>query len=307
LNDDADAARAASWHLVLSSSLFAFMAVLTKVVSRDIPGPQAAVVRFATGGVVIAGLWAGKHIDLRPRRWGWLIARGVFGGTAVLAYFSAMQRIPVGEATLLNYTQPVFTMLGAWLMLGERPPRRALVALPITLFGVSMIVGIRVSELHASTGELLGLASAVLSGVAVTSIRASRRQVPGGPPPESAWSVFASFTLLGLVVSLPTVLPPFGRWAAPTGRQWALLVGIGLTSTAAQMLMTEALQHLRVDRAGIIVQLTAAFAIGGGALFLGERLSPGFVVGALVTLGGVALVSLPAPRKGRGLLAWMRP
>jgi drug/metabolite transporter (DMT)-like permease len=182
-------------------------------------------------------------------------------------------------------------------MLGEHPPRRALVALPVTLVGVSLIVGVRISDLHATAGELMGLSSAVLSGAAVTAIRATRRQVPGGPPPESAWSVFASFTLLGFLVTLPAILPPFGHWVPPTGREWALLLGVGLTSTLAQMLLTEALQHLQVDRAGIITQLTPAFAIAAGALFLGDHLSPGFVVGALVTLSGVAVVTLSGPIK----------
>jgi drug/metabolite transporter (DMT)-like permease len=284
--------RSAEWRLVLSSALFAFMAVLAKIATRHVPGPEAACVRFATGAVLIIALAARGHIDLRPRRWGWLFARGFFGGSAVLLYFTAIQTIPVGEATLLNYTQPVFTMLGAWLMLGERPPRRALVALPITLFGVSLVVGIRLADLHAGGGALMGLASAVLSGGAVTAIRATRRQVEGGPPAESAWSVFASFTFLGLLVTLPAVLPPFGRWVPPTGREWALLLGVGVSSAIAQMIMTEALQHVRVDRAGLISQLTAAFSIGGGALLLGERLSPGFVAGALVTLAGVMLVTL---------------
>ena len=135
-------ARGAAWLLVASSTLFAIMAVMTKVVTRHVPGPQAAFVRFATGVVVTGAMWATGRIDLRPRRWGWLVARGLFGGTAVVAYFSAMQRIPVGEATLLNYTQPVFTMLGAWILLGEQPPRRALFALPLTLVGVTLIVGL---------------------------------------------------------------------------------------------------------------------------------------------------------------------
>jgi len=194
----------------------------------------------------------------------------------------------VGEATLLNYTQPVFTMLAAWLLLRERPPRRALVALPVTLFGVSLIVGIRLSDLHASFGQLLALTSAVLSGVAVTSIRAARREVAGGPPAETAWSVFASFTTLGLLVTLPMVLPPFGRWVAPSGGEWALLLGVGLSSVAAQVLMSEALRHLRVGTAGVITQLTAVGAIGAGALLLGDTLSPGFLTGAALTLGGVA-------------------
>jgi drug/metabolite transporter (DMT)-like permease len=214
-----------------------------------------------------------------------------------------MQRIPVGEATLLNYTQPVFTMLGAWLLLGEHPPRRALFALPLTLVGVTLIVGLRPSDLTAHAragtdlGPLLGLASAMLSGVAVTSIRAARRVVPGGPPPETAWSVFFSFTALGLVVTLPAVLPPFGRWIAPTTGEWALLLGVGLSSVVAQLLMSEALQHVRVAAAGVITQLTAVLTIGAGAAFLGDQLSPTFLSGALLTLGGVALVVLGgAPR-----------
>jgi drug/metabolite transporter (DMT)-like permease len=290
-------ARGAAWRLVVSSALFAFMAVLTKLVTRHVPGPEAALVRFATGVVVTGALWAAGRVDLRPRRWGWLVARGVFGGAAVVAYFSAMQRIPVGEATLLNYTQPVFTMLGAWLLLGERPPRRALLALPLTLVGVALIVGLRPKDLRAEVGPLLGLLSAVLSGVAVTSIRAARREAASGPPPETAWSVFFSFTALGLLVTLPAVLPPFGRWVAPTPGDWALLLGVGASSVLAQLIMTEALKHVRVAAAGVISQLASVLTIGAGAVFLGDKLSPSFLSGALLTLGGVALVVLgSAPR-----------
>jgi drug/metabolite transporter (DMT)-like permease len=288
-------ARGAALRLVLSSSLFAIMAVMAKIASRSVPATEAAFVRFATGVVVTGVMWAAGRADLRPRRWGWLFARGFFGGTAVIAYFSAMQRISVGEATLLNYTQPVFTMLGAWLLLAERPPRRALFALPLTLVGVALIVGIRPADFRSSNGDnvgpLFGLLSAMLSGVAVTSIRAARRHVPGGPPAETAWSVFFSFTALGLVVSLPAVLPPFGRWVTPPSLGvWALLLGVGISSVLAQLLMTEALLHLRVATAGIITQLTAVFTISAGAIFLGDRLSPTFLTGALITLAGVAMV-----------------
>ena len=137
----------------------------------------------------------------------------------------------------------------------------------------------------------------MLSGVAVTSIRAARRETPGGPPPETAWSVFFSFTALGLVVTLPAVLPPLGGWVAPAPREWALLLGIGATSVLAQLLMTEALQHVRVGAAGVITQLTSVLTIGAGAVLLGDKLSPSFLSGALLTLGGVALVVLgSAPR-----------
>jgi drug/metabolite transporter (DMT)-like permease len=286
----------AALRLTLSASLFAVMALLAKLVSRHVPGPQVALIRFAAGVLATGALWGARRIEIRPRRWGWLGARGLFGGVAVLAYFACIERVPVGEATLLNQTQPIYTLLFAWALLGERPPAVALVALPLTLAGVALIVGVRVADLHRGTGEgaILGVLSAVASGVAVTSVRAARRQLADGPPAETAWAVFASFTTLGMLVTLPSVLPPLGRWVAPTAREWAELAGVGATSVAAQVIMSEALQHLGGASAGIISQLTVVLTIAAGALFLAEPLSATFLAGAALTLSGVALAVLAA-------------
>jgi drug/metabolite transporter (DMT)-like permease len=290
----ATAGRRAALRLTLSATLFAVMALLAKLVSRRVPGPEVALVRFAAGVLAVGVGWAARRIEIRPRRWGWLLARGFFGGTAVLAYFACIQRVPVGEATLLNQTQPIYVLLFAWALLGERPPAVALVALPLTLAGTALIVGARALELHAGTGEALGVLSAVASGVAVTSVRAARRRLPDGPPAETAWSVFFSFTTLGLLVTLPTVLPPLGRWVAPAPREWALLGGMAAASVAAQVIMSEALQHLGGASAGIISQLTVVMTIGAGSMFLGEPLGLAFLGGAALTLGGVAMAVLAA-------------
>jgi drug/metabolite transporter (DMT)-like permease len=286
-------ARRAAGRLVLSSSLFALMAVLAKLAARRIPGAEVAFVRFAAGVAVTIGLWAAGRVDIRPRRWRWLAARGFFGGTAVLAYFACIQLVPVGEATLLNQTQPVYTLLFAWALLGERPRRALLVALPLTLLGTALVVdlghGVGAPGRGAGWGAALGVISAVASGVAVTSVRAARRRLEQGPPPETAWSVFFSFTTLGLLVTLPTVLPPFGRWVTPAPREWALLAGMGGAGVGGQVVMSEALQHLGGASAGVISQLSAVLTVAAGVLLLGDPLTPSFVGGALLTLAGVAV------------------
>jgi drug/metabolite transporter (DMT)-like permease len=295
---------AAPFRLVVSSALFAVMAVLAKLAARRIPGPQTALVRFATGVAVTAALWAARRVQIRPRRWRWLLARGLFGGTAVLAYFACIQRVPVGEATLLNQTQPIYTLLFAWALIGERPGTVALLALPLTLGGVALIVGVSAADLRAggAWGAGLGVLSAVASGVAVTSVRAARRKVAEGPPAETAWSVFASFTGLGLLVTIPSVLPPLGHWVAPTAGEWALLLGVGATSVGGQVIMTEALQHLGGASAGVISQLTAVLTIAAGVFFLGEPLTAGFTAGAALTLAGVGMAVVgAAPRASRRL------
>jgi S-adenosylmethionine uptake transporter len=128
----------------------------------------------------------------------------------------------------------------------------------------------------------------VASGIAVTSIRAVRRPTTDGTASESSWTVFASFTGLGLLATLPGVVGPFGRWVTPTLLEWALLLGVGSLSIVAQLLMTRALEHVTGATMGIIHQLTVVFTLVCGVLVFGERLGGWALFGSLLTLSGVA-------------------
>jgi drug/metabolite transporter (DMT)-like permease len=280
--------------LCLSSLLFAVMAVAAKLVAPRIPGPQAALVRFALGVAVTALAFGIGNAVIRPRRWGWLLARGFFGGIAVMCYFACIERVPVGVATLLNQTQPIYTLLFSWLLIDERPPRVALVALPLTLAGVVLIIGVQGHDLHAATGEILGVISAITSGIAVTSVRAARRDNSEGHPSETAWSVFFSFTTLGALLTIPSVTPPLGHWVPPTGHEWLWLGVMSFAGVGGQVVMTGSLRHLSGATAGIISQLTVLFAVAGGAIVFGDRIRPAFVAGAALTLAGVALTVVSA-------------
>ena len=270
-----------------SSGLFAAMAMVARLLSRTIPGPQIAMVRFATGVAVVLLLLASLQIRLKPRRWGWLVSRGVFGGSAVLLYFVSIERIGVGVATLLNYTSPVWSMIFAWFFLRERPRKHAFVALAMTLVGVALVTSGRADGWHLARWELLATLSAVLSGMAVTSIRATRMEGTDGTPSESSWTVFASFTTVGLFATLPTVLPPFGAWLAPTAHDWALLAVCGLLSVGAQILMTSALGRLTAVGIGIIQQAAVVLAMAGGIAFFGEKVSWRGALGSVITMAGV--------------------
>ena len=290
-------ARRAALRLLLSSTLFAIMAAGTKVVTGRLPGAEVSLVRFLAGVVVVAVAVALGRANVRPRRWDWLLTRGLFGGIAVVSYFASIRLTPVGVATLLNQTQPVFTMLFSWALLAERPRRGALGALVLTVAGVTIIVGVRQLALHAWRGELLGIGSAIASGIAVTAIRAARRTIPGGPPPETAWSVFLSFSAIGALVSAPWAFAPGGAWLVPRGPEWGLLALVAGASVGAQLIMTEAIGHLTAVQSGIISQLTVPTTVVFGITFLGEELTPSFLLGAALIFSGVAVtIVATAPR-----------
>jgi drug/metabolite transporter (DMT)-like permease len=280
---------------LLAAALFAAMALAVRAIAGRIPGPQIAAVRFATGLVVVglAGLVGG--VDLRPRRWGWLASRGIAGGLAVVAYFACIQHVGVGVATLLNHTGPVWSLIFAWLLLREAPRPRALLALALTTVGVALVVARPGgSGWRIGWWEAVGVFSAITTGIAVTSIRAVRRPRGDGGPIEGTWTVFFSFTALGLGSTLPWVV---GQWVAPSAREWAILLAAAILSIAAQLAMTGALAHVTAVASGIVLQLTVVLSLAGGLLLFGETLSPHAAIGALLTMAGVVWMILTAGQR----------
>ncbi len=270
--------------LVISSLLFAVMALLAKLAARRLPGPEVAFVRFAVGCAAVAVV--ASRVRLRARNVRGLVQRGVLGGAAVLGYFLAIEHLPVGVATLLNYTAPVFTALWAALLLDEPLGAHAALALFVTTAGVALVVGGSggASNFHIGRWEVIGVASAMLSGAAIATIREVRRT-------DGSWEIFGSFCLFGMLI---TAGPTARLWVAPSAWDWVLLLAVGLVSLVAQMGMTWSLRYARAAPAGIITQLTPVAALALGALLLGERIAGLALAGAALTVAGVAWGALLA-------------
>jgi drug/metabolite transporter (DMT)-like permease len=268
-----------------SAALFGLMASVARLASHRADGfgaAQLTTVRFAVGAAMTAGLFLLRPGTFRPRAWGLLAARGVFGGLAVVFYFVALTRIPAGEATLLNNTFPVAAVLLAIVLLGERPTIHLGVALAITTTGVVLVMG-GGSVLHVSLGpgELAGIVSAVFGAAAVTAIRRARAT-------ENAATIFFAFCLGGLLVSVPFAT---GAWPRDP-MTWILGLAVGGLSFGAQMLMTDAYGALTVGEAAVWQQLTPVASFVWAVPVLGEAISAGTALGVLVGAAGVAYGSV---------------
>ncbi|HKQ71850.1 MAG TPA: EamA family transporter, partial [Polyangiaceae bacterium] len=125
--------------------------------------------------------------------------------------------------------------------------------------------------------QIVALASAVLSGAAVATIREVRRT-------DGSWEIFLAFCVGGAAM---TLVPTIAAWRTPTALEWVELVVVGLLSLAAQLMMTYSLRFVRAAASGVIIQLTPVAAMAIGWLFLGETMAGWAIVGALLTLSGV--------------------
>ncbi len=264
--------------MTAAAMIFGVMAILAKGAAGHVPGPQIAFIRFAVG--LSACAVAATRLRLRANNWRGLFWRGAFGGGAVLCYFLAIQHLTVGVATLLNYTAPVFTALWAWLFLGERIALGTVGALAVTTVGVGVVIWANAPPGSVALGrwQLVGILSSVLSGAAVATIREVRKT-------DGAWEIFCAFCVAG---ALFTGVPTSQHWVAPTGTEWAMMVGVGVTSVAAQLMMTHALRDLPAAAAGVLFQLTPVTTMVLGRVLYGERPVPLAIAGAAVTLSGVA-------------------
>jgi len=255
------------------------MALATKLAAARLPGPQIAFVRFLIG--LAACAVARTRVQMRANNKVGLLMRGAYGGAAVLFFFIGIAHLPVGIATLLNYTAPVFTAIYAAAFLGEAITRATLGALALTSVGVVLVIlgTAPAGTLALDRWELAGVLSAMLSGAAVATIREVRKT-------DGSWEIFTAFCVAGAVIC---AIPALRGWVRPTGFEWLILVVVGLTSVVGQLLMTHALRYVRAAVGGIIAQLTPVTSLALGWALFGDRIGALAGAGAALTLVGVSV------------------
>lgn len=264
--------------------MFGAMAFAAKVASARLGGPEIAMLRMAAGLLPCLLIPRYRRLAVRFNRVDLLLYRGFFGGLAVLLYFIAIQHIDVGVATLLNYTAPIWSGMFSMFFIGERFSARVLIPMPIALAGVFLVV-----HAHAAPGDILGfgrwelagVVSAIASGAAVTAIRAARRS-------ENSWSVYGSFCLLGMFVSMPLGI---AQWKTPHGNEWISLAATAALAMGAQLLMTFSLRWVDAMTVGVISQLAVLVSMALGLFLLGDHITLTAAIGSALCIGGVAGVT----------------
>jgi drug/metabolite transporter (DMT)-like permease len=218
-----------------------------------------------------------------------LLLRGGLGFFALTCFYYAIIHLPLADATVIQYTNPVFTSLLAALVLGEHlRPAELLLALT-SLAGVALVA--RPSFLFGAGAApldplavLVALGGAVFTAGAYVTVRRLRREEPA--------VVVFWFALVSVLAAAPAALPGA---IAPTARECLLLVGVGCCTHLGQLFLTRGLQRERAGRATAVAYLQVVFAALWGVLFFGEVPDLGTGVGAAVILVSALLVARTHP------------
>lgn len=266
--------------IALSSLFFAAMAVLSRTLAGRVPAAEQVVVRHAIGLAVIALVFAARRQVPVLKRPGLLALRGVLGGGAVLAYFVAIERLGAAPATVLNYISPVFAALWAAAFLGERPSRTMFLGLVLATGGAALVTlasGDFTTLSSSAVGALAGLASALLGGAAMATVKAAREDA-------DAFTIFLAFSVLGLAMGVPFAA---AHWVPLGGAELATGALIGALAVAGQLLFTWGMGHTTATAGSATTQLVPVFAWTMAIGLLGEPVRPLAFAGALLCVAGV--------------------
>ena len=274
-------------YMIAAAFMFSLMSLFVKLAGRRLPSQQIVLVRsLVTLAYSYAALrWYGRSVWGHDR-WG-LLLRGVVGFAALSCVYYGLTRLPLAEATVIQYTHPVFTALLAALLLEESMHRGEVIGLLLSLSGVVLIA--RPALLfgsHAAALDLTAVGVALLGAIGSAGsyviVRKLRRT-------EHPLVIVFYFPLVSTLGALPTALPD-ALW--PTPLEWVILVlGIGLTAQLGQLFLTRGLHLERAGRATAVSYLQIIFAALWGVLFLHEYPDLLSVAGALLVMGGTLLTA----------------
>lgn len=281
-------------YMLGSAFFFGLMSVLVKSAGQGLPSQEIVVARSAIG--LLLSYLLLRHARLRPwgqGHWRLLILRGVFGFGALTCFFYALTRLPIAEATIIQFTSPIWTALLAALLLGERIGRLLTLSIGASLAGVVLITrppmlfggGTSSLDLFAVGVALTG---ALLSAAAYITVRKLSRS-------EAPLVIVFYFALVATPVSIVTAAPIL---VLPSAREWLLLIGVGIVTQIAQICLTRGLKLEPAGRAMSIGYAQIVFAALLGVIFFAEIPDAAAIAGGLLVAAGVIAVAAtraPAP------------
>jgi len=289
--------RFTAW-LVLLATLLLWSGnwIVARAVRDDISPGLATAGRLV---IVVALLspfaWRGLAAKLPAftyRDWQVLWLLGFFGGGLHLALqWLGLHYTTATSATLYLSTAPIFILLLAAPLLGERIAARQWLGVAISFAGVALIgMQGRLLQPSFNFGDLCALASMAMWGGYTVFLRMRHDSL-------DTVEFLTMVCLLGLVFMAPWVVAEFfigmQLRLTPAGTAAVLYSAIG-SLLLAYAGWSYVVKRMGAARAGATMHLMPAIAVGLAALFLGERPYWYHFAGVLLILAGVALASMRA-------------
>lgn len=220
---------------------------------------------------------------------------GLLLGADFITWHLSIDHIGAGLATLLANTQVVGVAVLAWLLLGEKPAREVMVAIPLVLGGVGLVSGLGQENTFGTDpllGTVFGLAAGMFYAVFLLAYRRSNQvQAPAaGSLLDATAGAFVASLVAAPVLGGFEVVP---SWPA---HGWLLALALG-SQVFGWLAIGYALPRLPAAETSTFILLQPVLTMVWGAVLFTERPSLLQLAGAALVLGGVGMVATVSARR----------
>jgi len=261
------------------------MALAARELAADYNVFQMVFLRNAVGFLVILTIVACRGpAVMRTGRLGMHILRNTFHIAAVSCWFYGIGLLPLAEVFVLELTLPIWVLLLAAPVLGERLTRSRLIAVGLGFLGVLIVL--RPGLALIDPVALVVLASALGYAAANIATKALTRT-------DGALTIVFWMFAIQLAISVAPALPGL---TMPAVALWPWVAAVGVTGIAAHYCTARA---LTLADSGLVIPLhylRVPLIAWLGWLIYGERVDAWLWLGGLTIFAG-AMVNLYGGRR----------
>lgn len=221
-----------------------------------------------------------RHILKIHSKPGVVVTRSVVATGSILCVFGAFSLLPLADATALVFTSALFVPVLGFFFLGERVGRFRWSAIVVGFIGVLLVA--QPGGDWNLLGVVLGLAGAFFNAVLGTMLRLLGRT-------ENPTTLTFYLVLTGGLLLAP-FMPFIGKM--PTPDEIGLLLGLGASGIAMQLLITTAFKYAPAALASVFSYTQIIWATLYGWALFGVWPAANILVGAAVIIGSSIVVIL---------------
>ena len=254
---------------------FSVLNMLMRLMTQNMHSFEAQFLRHVFGFIVMLPfIFRAGPASFMPTSIAGQFSRSAVHMVGLTLWFWALPHLALADMTAIGYTGPIFSMIGAAYLLGEKMRADRWLAALIGFIGVLIVVGPRM----AGTGgwyTLIMLASAPVFSLSFLLTKLLTRR--DSPQVIVVWQT--------LVVSLMSLPGALYVWVAPTPAQWLIFAIGGVLGSAGHFCLTHSLKAADMSATQPIKFLDLIWATVLGLIVFGDQPS------STTLLGGVVIVA----------------
>jgi len=278
-----------------SALTWTIISLLVRTLTETFNTVTLNALRSVLGGILLL-LWVlllDREMGLTqvsPAAFGLLAASVVGPSVGDTLFFESTRSLGLARALTVSMIYPLITALLAVGLLGERITGRLAAGMVLTMGGLALIVTERgTAPPEATTQSWKGLGAAALAALTWAVSVILMKPALGEVDATTAQAI--RLPLAGIVLfAMPRARGAVEQFRRSRGRIQLRVLWVGGLTAVSSLMFVAGLKYAGAALATILSSTSPLFAIPFGLAFLGERLAARTVLGAILTVAGIAVM-----------------